>query len=225
MRLMKIFIYQKEIQKGNWNITMSFLKASTSFTRFTIVDNVPNETYENLLDKLKQFAVIDIDEVAEERSYGWTNFDDMLDTAWERSIPQKGAYITFSLRLDTRRIPPAVQKKYVSIALRQEEERVQEQGKKFVSRDRKKEIIEQVKLRLRARFLPVPAEFLVVWAMDKKMIYLGSTQRKVIEMFTDLFGRSFELGLEQILPYSLAHRLLGDGCEEKLNNLQATTFS
>ena len=147
---------------------MSFLKASTSFTRFTIVDNVPNETYENLLDKLKQFAVIDIDEVAEERSYGWTNFDDMLDTAWERSIPQKGAYITFSLRLDTRRIPPAVQKKYVSIALRQEEERVQEQGKKFVSRDRKKEIIEQVKLRLRARFLPVPAEFLVVWAMDKK---------------------------------------------------------
>ena len=204
---------------------MSFLKASTSFTRFNIVDDVPNTVYENLLEKLRQFAVVDIDEVAEERSYGWTSFDDMLDTAWERSIPQKGAYITFSLRLDTRRIPPAVQKKYVNIALRQEEERIQEQGKKFVSRDRKKEIVEQVKLRLRARFLPIPAEFLVVWSMDKKIIYLGSTQRKIIDMFTDYFGRTFELGLEQILPYSLAHNLLGDGCEEKLNNLEPTTFS
>ena len=204
---------------------MSFLKASTSFTRFNIIDDVPNSIYENLLEKLRQFAVVDIDEVAEERSYGWTSFDDMLDTNWERSIPQKGNYITFSLRLDTRRIPPAVQNKYVSIALRQEEERIQEQGKKFVSRDRKKEIVEQVKLRLRARFLPIPAEFLVVWSMDKKIIYLGSTQGRIIEMFTEYFGRTFELGLEQILPYSLAHNLLGDGCEEKLNNLEPTTFS
>jgi len=203
---------------------MSFLNASTSFTRFYIVDEVTNEIYTNLVEKLKQFAIIDIDEGTEERSYGWTNFDDMLDTAWERSLPQKGDYITFSLRLDTRRIPPAVQKKYVSITLRQEEERMQEQGKKFISRDRKKEIVEQIKLRLKARFLPIPAEFLVIWSMDKKIVYLGSTQRKIIEMFTDLFGRSFELGLEQILPYSLAHNLLGDGCEDKLNNLEPTTF-
>ncbi len=204
---------------------MSFLKTSTSFTRFNIVDTVPKELHENILDKLKQFAIVDIDETSEERAYGWTSFDDMLDTTWENSLPQKGQYLTFSLRQDTRRIPPAVQKKYVTMALKQEEARIQEQGKKFISRDRKKELVEQVKIRLRARFLPIPAEFLVVWAMDTNVVYFGSTQRKVIEMFVDLFGRSFELGLEQILPYSLAYGLLGEGCEDKLNNLEPTTFS
>ncbi len=204
---------------------MTFLRTSSSFTRFNIINNVPNDIYTNVLDKLKQFAIVDIDETTEERSVGWTNFDDFLDVFWEKSLPQKGNYISFSLRLDTRRIPPAVQKKYVTLALRQEEARIQEQGKKFIPKDRKKEIVEQVKLRLMARFLPIPAEFQVIWDMNKNIVYLGSTQRKIIELFVDLFGRTFELGLEQILPYTLAYSLLGEGSEDRLNNITSTTFS
>ncbi len=204
---------------------MSFLKTSTSFTRFNIIENVSKEIYENLLEKLKQYAIIDIDDSLEEQSKGWTNFDDFLDTFWERSLPQKGNYITFSLRLDTRRIPPAVQKKYVTLALRQEEAKLQEQGKKFIPKDRKKEIVEQVKLKLRARFLPIPAEFQVVWVMDKNTVFLGSTQRRIIEMFMELFEKTFELRLEQILPYTLAYNLLGEGSEDKLNNLEPTSFA
>lgn len=204
---------------------MSFLKSSTSFTRFNIIDTVSSNTFETLLEKLKQFAMVDIDETAEEQSQGWTSFDDLLDTGFEQAAVQKGAYMTFSLRLDTRRIPPAVLKKYVNLALRQEEEVLERIGKKFVGRERKKEIIEQVKLRLRARFLPIPAEFLVVWSMEKNIIYLGSTQRRIIDMFMEYFARSFELSLEQILPYNLAYQILGDGCEAKLNNLEPTDFS
>ena len=48
---------------------------------------------------------------------------------WRSAPPEKGAYLAFALRLDTRRIPPAVLKKYVTIALR-EEGRIKEQGKK-----------------------------------------------------------------------------------------------
>ncbi len=204
---------------------MSFLNASTSFTRFGIINPVPKEVYENLLDKLKQFAIVDIDETVEEQSKGWANFDDFLDINWDKSLPQKGQYITFSLRLDTRRIPPAVQKKYTILALSKEEELIKEQGKKFIPKDRKKEIIEQVKLKLRARFLPIPAHFQVVWVIDKNIIYLGSTQRRIIEMFIDLFGKTFELGLEQILPYTLAYSILGEGSEDRLNNLEETTFA
>lgn len=204
---------------------MSFLKASTSFTRFNIVDEIPADLHENIPNKLKQFAVLDIDENAEERSFGWTSFDDMLDTKWERSFHLKGDYIAFSLRLDTRRIPPAVLKKHTRIAMMLEEERIQEQGKKFVSRDRKKEISEQVKLRLRTRFLPIPAEFAVVWALQSNIVYFSSTQRKPIDMFTDLFTRSFDLRIEQILPYTLAQSILGQGCEDTLDALEPTDFS
>ncbi len=203
---------------------MSFLKSSTSFTRFRIVDELPAELWATVPDKLRQYAFQDIDEIPEERSFGWVNFDDMLDTSWRISPPEKAEYLTFSLRLDTRRIPPAVLKKHTRIALQEEERRIKEQGKKFVARERKKEIAEQVKLRLRSRFLPIPAEFQVVWNTQTSRIYLASTQGKVIELFQEQFTRTFDLHIEQLLPYGLALSLLGDDISARLDEVEATRF-
>ena len=201
---------------------MSFLKSSTSFTRFRIVDELPAELWATVPDKLRQYAFQDIDEIPEERSFGWVNFDDMLDASWRISSPEKAEYLTFSLRLDTRRIPPAVLKKHTRIALQEEERRIKEQGKKFVARERKKEIAEQVKLRLRSRFLPIPAEFQVVWNTQTSRIYLASTQGKVIELFQEQFTRTFDLHIEQLLPYGLALSLLGDDISASLVEVDAT---
>ena len=203
---------------------MSFLKSSTSFTRFRIVDELPAELWATVPDKLRQYAFQDIDEIPEERSFGWVNFDDMLDASWRISPPEKAEYLTFSLRLDTRRIPPAVLKKHTRIALQEEERRIKEQGKKFVARERKKEIAEQVKLRLRSRFLPIPAEFQVVWNTQTSRIYLASTQGKVIELFQEQFTRTFDLHTEQLLPYGLALSLLGDDISARLDEVEATRF-
>ena len=85
---------------------MSFQKASTSFTRFRIIDDIPADLWASIPEKLRQYAFIDIDDIAEERAFGWTSFDDMLDTEWRQAPPEKGDFLTFSLRLDTRRIPP-----------------------------------------------------------------------------------------------------------------------
>ena len=203
---------------------MSFQKASTSFTRFRIIDDIPADLWASVPEKLRQYAFIDIDDIAEERASGWTNFDDMLDTEWRQSPPEKGDFLTFSLRLDTRRIPPAVLRKHVRLALRDEEERIKELGKKFIGRERKKEIQEQVKLRLMGRFLPIPAEFQVVWNTQTGRVYFASTQTKMIEMFLDLFTRTFELRLEQLLPYSLALSMFGEGISAKLDDVQSTKF-
>ena len=116
---------------------MGILSASCSFTRFKITEPVPKELWMEIPAKLRQFAFQDIDDIAEERGWGWTSFEDMLDMQWRSAPPEKGAYRAFALRLDTRRIPPAVLKKYVTIALREEEGRIKEQGKKFIARDRK----------------------------------------------------------------------------------------
>ena len=203
---------------------MSFQKASTSFTRFRIIDDIPADLWASIPEKLRQYAFIDIDDIAEERAFGWTSFDDMLDTEWKLSPPEKGDFLTFSLRLDTRRIPPAVLRKHVRLALRDEEERIKELGKKFIGRERKKEIQEQVKLRLMGRFLPIPAEFQVVWNMRSGRVYFASTQTKMIEMFLDLFTRTFELRLEQLLPYSLALAMFGEEISAKLDDVQSTKF-
>ena len=203
---------------------MSFLKSSTSFTRFRIVDEIPADLWAAVPVKLRQFAFQDIDEIPEERSFGWVNFDDMLDTAWRLSPPEKAEYLVFSLRVDTRRIPPAVLRKHTRIALQEEEQRIREFGKKFVARERKKEIAEQVKLRLRGRFLPIPSEFQVVWNTQTAKIYLASTQGKLIELFQDLFTRTFDLHIEQMLPYGLALSLLGEDVSTRLDEVEATRF-
>jgi hypothetical protein len=96
---------------------MGILSASCSFTRFKITEPVPKELWMEIPAKLRQFAFQDIDDIAEERGWGWTSFEDMLDMQWRSAPPEKGAYLAFALRLDTRRIPPAVLKKYVTIAL------------------------------------------------------------------------------------------------------------
>lgn len=204
---------------------MGFLNASSSFTRFRIADPVPATLWPTLTDKLKQFCFRDIDATSDERSWGWVCFDDMLDMAWRTAPPEKGGYIAFSLRQDTRRIPAAVLKKHLSLALREEEARNKEQGKKFVSRERKKELKEQTRLRLMSRFLPIPAEFNVLWAIDTGIVYFASTQSKMIDLFCDYFTLTFDLHLEPLTPYALAASMLDEAAMTRLDTLEPTRFA
>jgi DNA recombination-dependent growth factor C len=202
---------------------MSFLKGSTSFTRFRITDPVSPALWPEAPDKLRQYAFKDIDETPEERSYGWVSFEDMLDALWRANPAEKGGYIVFSLRLDTRRVPPAVIKKHLALALKKEEALNREQGKKFISRERKKELKEQVMLRLKQRFLPIPAEFHVVWNTAESLVYFASTQQKMIDLFQECFTRTFNLHLEPLGPYELAAKLLKDAAP--LDTLEPTQFA
>lgn len=204
---------------------MGFLNASCSFTRFRIADDIPADLWTQIPQKLKQFAFRDIDETADERSFGWVCFEDMLDSQWHTAPPEKGAYLLFSLRLDTRRVPAGVIKKHFALELRREKERNAQQGKTFISRERKKELKEQVILRLRQRFLPVPAEFNVVWATDKQTVWFASTQGKMVDMFTEYFIQTFDLHLEQMTPFDLALSLLDEKTSSRLDTLEPTHFA
>lgn len=203
---------------------MGILGASTALTRYRIVDPVPDVLLQQAPQKLKEFAFKDIDATADERSFGWTNFDDMLDVTWSVSSPEKGALFCFTLRLETRRVAPAVLKKHAEIALRQEARQAKEQGRDFVSRARKKEIKEQVMLRLRARSLPVPAVFDCIWDHGANRLYLGTANSKARLLFEDLFQMTFELRLEPLAPFFLALDMLGPDQAKRLEDLEPTAF-
>ena len=203
---------------------MSILSASLGLTRYRIIEDVPDELLRQVPEKLQQFCMVDIDGTADERSFGWTNMDDMLDMNWTQSPPEKGEFLTFSLRLDTRRIPPSVLKKHNAIALNKELAHNKEQGKNFVSRDRKREIKEQVTLRLRARSLPIPAVFDIVWNPSENRIYLDTTNAKVCALFEDHFALTFDLHLEPLTPFFMAMDVLGEDAAPKLENLDPTIF-
>ena len=196
---------------------MGFLNASSSFTRFSIVDPVPEQLWADIPDLLKKGALLDIDELPEMEAKGWTCFDDYLDTQWVTASPHKGEYLAFTLRIDTRRIPAGVIRKHVTLALKKEKLANLAQGKTYISKERKKEIKEQVTLRLRQRFLPVPAEINEVW--------LASVQNKVIELFMQLFLDTFQLHLQQLTPSALAIQLMGEGQVETIDRIEATVFA
>lgn len=203
---------------------MSFLSASFGLTRYRIIEDVPKDLLQQVPEKLQQFCFVDIDATADERSFGWTNIDDMLDMNWTQSPPEKAEYFAFSLRLDTRRIPPAVLKKHYTIALNKELEANKEQGRNFVSRDRKRELKEQVTLRLRARTLPIPAAFDIVWNPSKNRLYLATTNAKVRALFEDYFTLTFDLNLEPLTPFFMAMDVLGEEAAPKLEHLDPTIF-
>ena len=205
---------------------MGFAGFSCSFTRYRVLDRPPAELWTQVPALLKRYAFQDIDALpGETRSFGWTSFEDMLDIEWAEAPPEKGAYLAFALRLETRRIPPAVLKKHHALALREEKRRMADQGKHFISRERKRELKEQVQLRLMRYFFPIPAIFDVIWATDSGLVYFASTQRKILDMFEELFARCFELPLEQLTPYGLAAMSLNEHELNRLDTLEPTSFA
>ena len=205
---------------------MGFASASCAFTRYRVAEQPQADLWAQVPALLKRYAFQDIDALPnEERSFGWTSFDDMLDTEWSAAPPEKGAYVTFALRLETRRVPPAVLKKHHALALREEKRRMAELGKQFISRERKNELKEQVQLRLRRHFLPIPATFDVIWATDAGLVYFASTQRKILDIFEEYFIQCFELPLEQLTPFGLAAMRLNEHDLNRLDILEPTSFA
>lgn len=201
---------------------MGFANNSCSFTRFRILDPVSDSLIAEIPQKLAQYAFNDIEDLPEMQAWGWVCYEDMLDSAWSTAPPFKGEYVVFSLRLDTRRIPAGVIKKHLALAIRKESQ--EHPDRKFISRERKKELREQVLLRLRQRFLPTPAEFNVVWNLRTHAVWFASIQSKMIDLFCEYFLNTFGLHLEQLTPYNLAVDLLGEELSERLDSIQTTRF-
>ncbi len=180
---------------------MGFFSTSSSITRYKIVGEVDERLWENIPDLLKKFSFQDIDEVVDELSFGWVCFDNMLDNMWNTSSPYKGEYVVFSLRIDKRKISPAVFKKYYQLALKEIAD--EDKDLKFLPKNKKQEIKENLRLRLLQKTLPVPSVTDVIWDFKKGYVYLFTTNKSTKEIFQDLFIRSFNLGLVQITPYEL----------------------
>lgn len=204
---------------------MGILNSSVSLTRYRIVEAVPDELVNDVPQILKSNAFREIDQTSDERSFGWVCFDDLLDNKWHTASPHKGHYLAFALRLDTRRIPPAVMKKYLRLALDEARREHESRGKKFITRDQKAEIKDRVKQSLMGKTLPIPAVFDVVWDVSRHLVYLGAVSPKVRQLFEDYFTQSFDLSLEPQTPYFLAGCLLEEQEKKFLDEVEASVMA
>ena len=99
-----------------------------------------------------------------------------------------GNYFVGLFRIDKRSVPSSALKKEVAEASKRE---LENSGKQFLTRARKKEITEQVKTRLLARVIPNVSFIPFVVDMTNGNGYFFNTSKSNFDLFEDLFERAY----------------------------------
>ena len=181
---------------------MGLFQGSAALTRYRIKGELPESFTEFINQRIKLFAFRPIEESTEELATGWVAAHDYLDTRFAYAAYYLEPYIMLGFRVDQRKVPAALLKKYH----RMEIMRVMAQSEedKPLSRSQKEELKERTRLALLHRIPPGTKSYDVCWDTQKGEVWLGSSGSKVREMFEDLFKRCFELPLVPLIPWTVA---------------------
>jgi len=187
-------------------MNMGFMQRSVSFTRFQVEDPLPEDYTESFPERIARRAFRKIEEESlEERSEGWVNIMDMLDSDFSAMEYFKDPYLALSWRVDTRRVPSNALKRYAGEA---EKEIKKRERLKYLPKKRRDEIREYTRLMLLKRVLPSTQVYDVVWHLDAGILLFGATSVKLCDEFRSFFLKTFECGLTPVYPYSLGERVL-----------------
>ncbi len=186
---------------------MSFLKGSASFVRFSVEGELPENGLDFIADRVVSFSFQDIDDTYDEYSIGWVSVLNMFDSQFDYASYVAGDYITLTLRIDERKVSPAILKKFVA----KEEERVRlEKQLPKLSRSVKVQIKERVRTELVRKAIPIPAIYELCWSLSTNTLLFFSTNKKAQAILEDYFKESFGLLIRQQIPYTTAEHLINE---------------
>ncbi len=99
---------------------MGFLSGSASFVRFTVEGDLPDPFWDTVHERVQAMSFRDIDDTIDEFSIGWVSVINMFDSGFAMPHMQWPEYVVLAMRVDERRVSPAVIRKFVA----KEEERI-----------------------------------------------------------------------------------------------------
>ena len=197
---------------------MSFLSGSSSFVRFSVEGELPDNPLEFISDRISSFVFEDIDDNFEEYSVGWVSVLNMFDSAFEYGSHLFGDYVVLSLRADERKVSPSILKKFTQ----KEEERIKKEKQvPKLSRTIRLEIKERIRTELARKAMPVPGVYDLVWSLGESSLYFFSTNKRAHLLLEDFFKDCFGLVLVLQIPFTTATQLVTE--DEKLARLEQIT--
>ncbi|MBT8354912.1 MAG: recombination-associated protein RdgC [Desulfofustis sp.] len=197
---------------------MSFLARSSSFVRFSVEGELPDNTLEFISDRISSFVFEDIDDNFEEYSVGWVSVLNMFDSAFEYGSHLFGDYVVLSLRVDERKVSPSILNKFTQ----KEEERIKKEKQvPKLSRTLRLEIKERIRTELTRKAMPVPAVYDLVWSLGESALYFFSNNKKAHMLLEDFFKDCFGLVLMLQIPFTTAAQLVTE--DAKLARLEQVT--
>lgn len=182
---------------------MSLLQGTLSLRRFLVLGPVPSE--DDLLEGLAQDAFRPFEDGLEEERVGWCDWRNLLVTPPEREWVMQERFAVFGLRMDVRRVPPALLKAQTDLRL---QNLMKEKDLAFVGKEARISLADEVKADLLQKVLPAPKVFEVAWDLKGGMLWTTASSSKAQSALVGLFIKSFGLELQPLAPLLLAGRML-----------------
>lgn len=200
---------------------MGFINGSASFVRFGVEGELPENLWDFIAERVAAFSFQDIDDTYDEFSIGWVSVINMFDADFEYASYANGDYVTLTLRMDERKVSPAIIKKFCA----KEEERLKkEQQLPKIGKAMKMEIKERVQTEMMRKAVPVPAVYDLCWNLAESTVVFFSTNKKAQAQLEDFFKETFGLLLMQQIPYLTAEHLLDEEENEQLPRIGPNIF-
>ena len=191
---------------------MGILANTVSVCHFNVQGELPKEDlYAWTSRQLAANRFNPIDQGNEELSLGWVHLDDPKSSEFDSpAVCWRDHYLMFTMRRDKRAVPSAILKAH----LEREQDKILAENPGFtkVPKQKKEDLKEAVHAMLLSQTLPTPATYDAVWDTHTGFLTFSSLSPKVIEMFEELFKKTFEgLRLSAFHPYARAESVLDEG--------------
>lgn len=201
---------------------MGLSAGSVSFVRYLVEGEPPQPFWETVAQRVAAYSFKDIDETLDEYSIGWVSQAGMFDADFSQASYAAGDYVVLTLRVDERRVAPAVLKKFI---LKEEERERRERQVPRLARAVRVEIKERVRARLMRSAPPSPATYDLCWNLADATLTFFSTNRRAMGMLEEIFRECFGLTLILRIPHLDAERLLPPESRERLDTLQPAVLA
>jgi len=201
---------------------MGLLSSSSSISRFRIEGEIQSTFKQDYPLQIRRYSFRELDEASEtERSIGWVNIMDVLDNKFIGEEFFKDNFIALSLRIDVRRVPSNALKYYVKRAEADQKARL---DKKFLSRTERQEIKERLYYQLLTRAIPRTSVYDMIWNLERQEVLFSAQNDALCGEFAELFGKTFDLTLVALFPYTIAQKHLSERQLALVEEIQPCNF-
>ncbi|WP_026853965.1 recombination-associated protein RdgC [Geothrix fermentans] len=181
---------------------MSILQGTVSLKRFLVLGPVPDP--KDLQAGLAQDQFRPFQDGMEEERIGWCDWRNPLITPPDEDWVSQERFAVFGLRIDTRRVPPALLKAHVDLRLQTLQK---EKDLAFIGKEARISLQDEVKLELLRKVLPTPKVVEVAWDLKGGILWTTASSSKAQGALASIFIKSFGCEIHPLAPLVLAGRL------------------
>jgi len=203
---------------------MGIQSPSASISRYHVEGRLEKPVIETVRRGLKKNIVVDIDRESIETSVGWTSFHKPYQPNFEGPSFIFGTVFVFSLRIEKKTVPPKLLQKHFMLA---SAERLAKTGQRYLSRNEKQVLKEQVANQLIQRMPATPNVYDLIWYPEESTLLFFTNLKSANEELETIFLRSFGVSLIRLFPYTAAELMSGlsDSERDVLQTLKPTDFN